>query len=152
MLFFRMKRPSPQVLVLSFSPLFRIAFGLFTAFFAAGSVAFGASPASVIIVAVSLLSSLYDETWRFDAESRTVTYRWGLLVIAKRKTWAYADVSSISVKTVAKGTRKETAKLVLSTVAGESLTIEMGTKSRKERLGTMAAEVAKALGLELSED
>jgi len=85
---------------------YRIAMGLILAVIAAALYSSGEEPgvAGWIVLALTLLSFLYDERWTFDKGTRLVTYRSGLLFAARRSEIGFDALTAIALKPFVRGT------------------------------------------------
>ncbi len=63
----------------------------------------GTNILGLVILALSLLAAIYEETWIFDESTKTVNARTGLLFLAKRHSFAFADVASMELNDFARG-------------------------------------------------
>jgi hypothetical protein len=67
---------------------------------------YGISPVATVMAALSLLAASYEERWALDENDRNVTFRHGLVFLAKRKKIPYAEIAEVRVETFEKGFRK----------------------------------------------
>ncbi len=56
-----------------------------------------------VALVLALLASMYEERWTFDAATRTIRFRFGLLFLAKVRSWPFASVESVSLEAFRKG-------------------------------------------------
>ncbi len=58
---------------------------------------------SILLFAISLLASVYNETWLFDKAAGSAEHRFGLLFLFKRKRIEIADIEELEIKRFVKG-------------------------------------------------
>ena len=68
---------------------------------------YGFSLVEAIVIALCVLAACYEERWSFDETERTVSFRIGLIFLAKTKKIACADMAELRVETFEKGFRKK---------------------------------------------
>jgi hypothetical protein len=85
---------------------YRVIMGLILAVIATAVIASGERPgiAGWIVLALTLLSFLYDERWTFDKANSVVKYRAGLLIAARLTELGFDQVKAIALKPFVRGT------------------------------------------------
>jgi len=85
---------------------YRIVMGLILAVVAAALFSSGDEPGAAgwIVLALTLVSFLYDERWAFDEGARLVRYRSGLLIAARRSEISFDALTAIALKPFVRGT------------------------------------------------
>jgi hypothetical protein len=83
---------------------FRVLFITITVILGAGMFSLSVySWFSILLFAISLLASVYNETWLFDKTAGSGEHRFGLLFLFKRKRIAIADIEELEIKRFVKG-------------------------------------------------
>ena len=75
---------------------FRIVFGFLSTILAVGigsSGTIGIVPA--IALAIMVVGALYQEEWRFDSNTHTVTARHGLMILSRKRTWSFDQIEEV---------------------------------------------------------
>jgi hypothetical protein len=67
---------------------------------------YGFSPVEAIVIALCVLAACYEERWSLDDTARTVSFRLGLVFLAKTKKIPVDDIAEIRIETFEKGFRK----------------------------------------------
>lgn len=92
------------MLTLSMSWGFRALFITITVILGAGMFSLSVySWFSILLFALSLLASVYNETWLFDKAAGSAEHRFGLLFLFKRKRIEIADIEELEIKRFVKG-------------------------------------------------
>jgi hypothetical protein len=92
------------MLTLSMSWGFRALFITITVILGAGMFSLSVySWFSILLFAISLLASVYNETWLFDKAAGSAEHRFGLLFLFKRKRIEIADIEELEIKRFVKG-------------------------------------------------
>lgn len=100
----QLRRKSEDVLVLGFPIWVRIVFGAIALIPLYGLVNDGVLYiVPTLLLFVCVLAALYNETWIFDRARRIIEYRFGLLVLFKRRVFPFDDVASLELDEFVKG-------------------------------------------------
>ncbi len=98
------QKKSDTLLTLTMSWGFRVLFITITAILGAGMISLAVySWFSVLLFVVSLLASVYNETWLFDKRTDSAEHRFGLLFLFKRKKIAISEIEELEIKQFVKG-------------------------------------------------
>lgn len=98
------RRQSNTTLRLSMSIVFRILLLFIAGVFVAGMAMTGAfSWIPFIILVISVLASLYNDSWIFDKNWKTAEHRFGLLFLFKRKQFLLSDIKELEIRQFIKG-------------------------------------------------
>jgi len=108
----------------------------------------GTNALGFIILALSLLAALYEETWFFDESTKTVRSKTGLLFLAKRNAFPFADVSQIELNDFARGKVDQGEAPVLAKMPYGSQTRLIITLKNEDRFLINAVSFRKRLNLE----
>lgn len=172
-------RPEDKRLVLRFSYVLRGSFFLMTALIAAAMLVSGSvSAVGVILGLLTLFGALFEENWTWHPDSRTLVHRSGLLVLAKNKTYAAADIGGLELRRFIRGQypggpelnptddpaaapgKRQPRKsrfavkmigLALETKDGKPCTIETHRERDRDDLALFAALLAETLNVPLRE-
>lgn len=121
--------------------------------------------AGLVLAAVFLLGSLYDEQWAFDAKQRHVYFRLGLIGLGRTRRWDFDAVEALELSAFRRGTlpgtrpapgfrrgRPAFAVLSLRFRDGSSRVLERRPARRAGELEEAAQTLAAATGLAVSRD
>ena len=100
----RLRTVGPEKLVLAFPIWARIVFAAIAAIPLYGMVRDGTVYAvPMILLVVSLLAVLYNESWIFDAHEQVAESRFGLLFVFKRRRFAFDEIEAFELEEFQKG-------------------------------------------------
>lgn len=95
---------SDSLLTLTLSWGFRIVFIAIAVFIAAGMFtvqAYSAFP--IVLLLLSVLAGLYNESWLFNKQNNTVEHRLGLLFLYRRKTFDLSKIQRLELRSFSRG-------------------------------------------------
>lgn len=121
-------------------------------------------PFPIVLTSICVLASVYDERWIFDADTRTVTRRRGLLAFARSESIRFADIEELYVSHFVKGSpshfpkgkvgdfRRHQVTLYLWMKSGERRTIETRPSDHALDLVETAREIGRLTGLPVTSE
>ncbi|MDC7226348.1 MAG: hypothetical protein PQJ61_06260 [Spirochaetales bacterium] len=103
------RRKSENVMIFSPAPWFRILFLFFAAAVIVGIFTVAADDESIslvspiVIAAICIIASMYEESWTVDREKRLITERSGLFLLHKTRKWGFNEVESLELRVFLRG-------------------------------------------------
>jgi len=117
-----------------------------------------------IIIGLALLAALYEERWTLDLDTRRLSGRVGLVVVARSQSIPFMDIERIRVDTFAKGRLDQKAlqsdekmppgsqvRLIVDTKTGSSIMIESAAFRQKAAMLVTARSMAEAMHVPLED-
>ncbi|MFP4363381.1 MAG: hypothetical protein ACLFR1_05880 [Spirochaetia bacterium] len=158
----KLRKINDDILILSLPIWFRVMFLLICGSFIIGMIAAQTvSLLVVIIIIVSALLAMYNETWIFNTKDQIIESRFGTIPFFKTDRIPITDILNIELRSFTKGSLKEDTKeqpkffqtkyatLSLIDNAEERHVIEMRNYRQKEELQKNGTVIASFIGKEL---
>lgn len=114
----------------------------------------------IFFVVVALVAAFYEERWAFDAKSRTVQARLGLMFLAKKLRYPFDELAAVRVDIFQKGRmdqsvlppedkmpRSALARLVIDLKDGQSLLLDSVPFRARKRLSETADAISALCGV-----
>jgi len=98
------QKGNKTLLIYQISLLYRIIMSLIVALIALA--VFLNKPVTVsgiIILTVCFLAMLYEEKWLFDNTTGTIVYYFGLIILKKKRVFAFSEIDNLSINHFARG-------------------------------------------------
>jgi len=124
-----------------------------------GSIFIRENTIPLIICFLSLMGAAYHECWIFDRKGGQVIHQNGLIGLHSNKVYSIDDFKQIEVSTRLSGAQSEGGKtarvfvrrlglnLILQGQDGKNYRLETYRASQKEKVGSIAREIAEYCGL-----
>lgn len=131
---------------------------------AAGSGEPGWKPGvfGIVVALAAILAALYEERWRFDAASRAIQSRLGLVFAARRTDFSFDDVSRLRLDLFVKGRldqsvappadkmpRGSQMRLIIELKDGQGFLVDSVAFKSRQRLERAGREIASLIGVDL---
>ncbi len=123
----------------------------------------GTNALGLIILALSLLAALYEETWSIDESTKTVRSKTGLLFLAKRSSFAFGDIARMELNDFARGRVNQDelpesgkmpfgsqTRLIITLKNEDRFLVNAVSFRKRSRLEKDAQEMARLIGVALT--
>ncbi len=108
-----LRRKTEDIMIFSPAPWFRILFLAFAVIVAVGIYSTasegidGSFIVPFIITAFCIAASLYEESWTFDRENKTVEYKHGLIFLNRKISMPFNEIESLELNIFLRGNRSD---------------------------------------------
>ncbi len=112
------------------------------------------SAGSIAVIVILLLAACYEERWHFDRQNQQLSFRFGLLFLAKKVEMPFATIRDIVIENFTKrrslGKSTTYYRLVLYSTDEQRLIIESVVQNKLSKLTDMGKAIATTVGKELT--
>ena len=108
-----LRRKTANIMLFSPAPWFRILFLVFAGMIVLGIITVSSDEETgnylipVLIIAASVFAALYEESWLFDREEKTVRYKSGFLFLHRNKIWTFNEVENLELYKFLRGAESD---------------------------------------------